>query len=69
MKKCSTCQGTRTIYRPLTPLETFITDYEWDHSEQEYIEIVTPTETIIGGIDACPECTANAEVQYTDLPR
>ena len=61
---CIVCQGRGFINRPERCIETHKIHNVWDGWAECYREEEEIIKTYVGGIDACPVCTAESEAQY-----
>jgi hypothetical protein len=60
---CSTCRDEGMVYRPETDTEHFIVLRGYDDSG-EPVDVEHLVTTRLGGMDACPACTARTEATY-----
>ncbi|MBF0250848.1 MAG: hypothetical protein HQL35_09505 [Alphaproteobacteria bacterium] len=65
---CQVCQGEGMVYRPERDVEHFI-EIE---TLSENGDVITDERLVVtktGGIDACPVCAAQAELEFQSGPR
>ena len=60
---CEVCKGKGSIYRPYSRfVQEVIRKTEIINGEE--LTITEPVTVEMGGMDACPECTRRAEIEY-----
>ena len=65
---CATCKGEGSIYRPVSRHVQSVVRQTW-RIEGELFEHKEEVVTELGGIDACPVCTARAEAEWQSHKR
>lgn len=65
---CATCKGKGSIYRPVSRHVQSVVRQTW-RIEGELFEHKEEVVTELGGIDACPVCTARAEAEWQSRKR
>ena len=64
--KCNMCNGKGAIYRPIQRFsQELVRKIEVINGEKFVTKETVVTES--GGIDACPVCTAKAEIEYQSI--
>lgn len=59
---CQTCHGSGVFMRPVATVESVVQVTHRDGDYYWYEDVTVQTK--IGGEDACPTCTARAEIEY-----